>query len=158
MMLVKTKVGKSPIHGLGVFADEFIPRGTLIFRFVEPLDKRFNKEEVLSFPKEIQIYLSKYSWVSTKSGLVCVPFDNNKYINHSTAPNVISEYKDGEPEVVSYAICDINPGEELTEDYAKFEDINIKGHVLNEIVKKYHLVDEADPRLKPLVNSRKKKK
>lgn len=148
MMLVKTKVASSPIHGLGVFADEFIPKGTMVFRFIEPLDKRFTREEVLKFPKQVQIYLSKYSWVSSKSGLCCVPFDNNKYINHSTNPNVTSEYREGETEVVSFAACDIKPGEELTEDYANFDNINIKGHVLNEIVENYHLVDEADPRLK----------
>jgi hypothetical protein len=29
VLLVKTRIGASPIHGLGLFADELIPSGTL---------------------------------------------------------------------------------------------------------------------------------
>lgn len=32
MLLVKTKLGKSEIHGVGLFADEFIAKGTVIFK------------------------------------------------------------------------------------------------------------------------------
>ncbi|MBI4121011.1 MAG: SET domain-containing protein-lysine N-methyltransferase [Parcubacteria group bacterium] len=148
MMLVKTKVRPSPIHGLGVFADEFISKGTLVWRFIPGFDLKFTREQIVALPKHLQIYLIKYSYLSRKSKLYCAPIDDNKYMNHSETPNVFSEYRDDEEEVVSYALRDIETGEELTEDYSKFEDINVLGHVLNELVKKYGLEDEVDPRLK----------
>jgi len=33
MFLVKTYLDKSKIRGIGLFADEFIPKGTLIWKF-----------------------------------------------------------------------------------------------------------------------------
>jgi hypothetical protein len=32
MLLVKTKLGQSKIHGIGLFADELIPMGRIIFK------------------------------------------------------------------------------------------------------------------------------
>ncbi len=39
MLLVKTKIGQSNISGIGVFADEFIPKGTVIWRYQEGFDQ-----------------------------------------------------------------------------------------------------------------------
>ena len=38
MLLVKTKIGPSEIDGIGLFADQFIPRGTLVWELVPALD------------------------------------------------------------------------------------------------------------------------
>lgn len=34
MLLVKTRLGISSIHGIGLFADELIPKGTVTWRFM----------------------------------------------------------------------------------------------------------------------------
>jgi SET domain-containing protein len=51
MVLVKTKVKESPIHGLGLFADQFIPKGTEIWRFTPGFDQKFTREQILASPE-----------------------------------------------------------------------------------------------------------
>lgn len=150
MILVKTQVKESNIHGLGLFAGEFIPKGTEIWRFTSGFDQKFTKEHILAFPELLQIYIYKYAWKSDKSKLYCLSSDSGKYFNHSDDPNVLSEYRDNEEEVVTVAIKDIKQGEEILDNYFSFESEQDKDNVLVEIAKKYHLVDELDPRLKEL--------
>ena len=82
MLLVKNKIAQSKIHGIGLFADEFIPKGTEIWRFTPGFDQKFTREQILNFPDLLQIYAYKYCWRSKKSGLYCLSSDNDKYFNH----------------------------------------------------------------------------
>ncbi len=148
MLYVKTSVQQSKIHGLGLFADQFIPKGTVVWKFTSGFDQKFTREQILSFPELLQIYIYKYSWRSKKSKLYCFSSDNGKYFNHSEDPNVLSEYRNDEEEVITTAIKDIQIGEEITDNYSSFEDEESDDNVLDYICKKYHLVDELDPRLK----------
>lgn len=111
MLYVKTKIGPSNIHGIGVFADQFIPKGTVIWKFTPGFDQKFTREQILSFPEILQIYIYKYSWKSSKSKLYCFSSDNGKYFNHSDNSNTISQYQDDEEEVVTTATRDIPIGE-----------------------------------------------
>lgn len=148
MMLVKTKIKESEIHGIGLFADQFIPKGTEVWRFTPGFDLKFTREQILAFPKELQIYIYKYSWRSKKSNLYCFSSDNEKFFNHSYTPNVLSEYREDEEEAVTIAIRDIQVGEEMLDDYNSFEDEKSEDDVLDEIAEKYKLKDELDPRFK----------
>ncbi|MDE1874474.1 MAG: SET domain-containing protein [Patescibacteria group bacterium] len=152
MLLVKTKIKESDIHGIGLFADEFIPRGTEIWRFTPGFDQRLTREQILSFPDLLQVYIYKYCWRSKKSKLYCFSADNGKYFNHSKNPNVLSEYRDGEEEVVMIAMRDIEIGEEILDNYNSFEDERSENDVLDEIAEKFHLEDELDPRFKEVVS------
>ena len=38
MLLVKTKLNISPIHGIGLFAVEFIPAKTIVWKFHPAID------------------------------------------------------------------------------------------------------------------------
>jgi SET domain-containing protein len=49
--------------------------------------------------------------------MLCFIKDDGKYMNHSTEPNCGTDMSTGD----TYAIRDIEPGEQLFEDYAKFE-------------------------------------
>jgi len=148
MLYVKTKVLPSNIHGLGLFADQFIPKGTVVWKFTPGFDLKFTKEQILSFPEILQIYLYKYGWRSKKSKLYCLASDNGKYFNHSNYPNCLSRHTNSEDEVVTIAKKDIKNGEELTDDYSSFEYEKSKDDVLDYIAKKYKLDDELDPRFK----------
>ena len=46
MILVKTKLGKSNIHGIGIFAKEFIAKETLVWKFNPIFDLVLTKEQV----------------------------------------------------------------------------------------------------------------
>ncbi|MBP6854858.1 MAG: SET domain-containing protein [Candidatus Pacebacteria bacterium] len=150
MLLVKNKIAQSKIHGIGLFADEFIPKGTEIWRFTPGFDQKFTREQILNFPDLLQIYAYKYCWRSKKSGLYCLSSDNGKYFNHSDDPNALSEYRDNEEEVVTVAVRDIQIGEEILDNYNSFDDDKNESNVFNDIVEKFRLEDELDPRLKSL--------
>ena len=120
-MYVKTKIAPSKIQGIGLFADEFIPKGTIIWKFTKGFDLKFTKEQIKKFPKQVKDYLNTYMWSSKKSGKYCFSSDNGKYFNHSKNPNSLSAYYDNEEEVVTKAIKDIQKGEEITDNYSSFE-------------------------------------
>ena len=50
MLLVRTRLGPSTIHGIGVFADEDIPRGTIVWSFNPLIDKALTDEEIEGLP------------------------------------------------------------------------------------------------------------
>ena len=122
MMCVKSKVLPSSIEGLGLFADEFIPKGTVVWRFTLGFDEKFTAEQVVAFPELIRDHLTRYAYLSKKTNLYILAVDNGKYANHSKTPNTNSSYSDDEEEVVTRAIVDIQKGEELTDDYDLFEE------------------------------------
>lgn len=122
MMYVKTKLGKSKIHGIGLFADQFIPKGTVVWKFTPGFDRSFTKKQLAKLPHRAREYLEDgNTYTSRKSGLRIFPTDNAKFFNHSKNPNAISAYEKGEKDVVTHAIRNIKRGEEITEDYGAFE-------------------------------------
>lgn len=153
MLLIKTKIKESEIHGIGLFTDQFVPKGTEIWKFTQGFDQKFTREQILNFPDLLQIYIYKYCWRSKKSKLYCFSADDGKYFNHSENPNVLSEYRDNDEEVVTVAIRNIEIGEEILDNYNSFEDEESENNVLTEIAKKFQLEDELDPRFKKMVAS-----
>ena len=117
MLYCKTEVQPSQIQGLGLFALEPIPAGTLVLRSDKQFDKHINPGDVASFPKTAQEFLATYGW-RYPDGTIAVTLDNGRFINHSATPNLIVTF---DPEASSYAARDIAAGEELTEDYSSFD-------------------------------------
>lgn len=127
MLLVKTSLRHSPIHGFGVFAEEFIPAGTVVWRYVEGFDSRLSEEFVLSLPPEGQAAIRHYSafW---KGGYV-VSADDARFLNHSESANLRTTAEPDE----DIAVRDILPGEELTENYREFDErLHEKGIALGD--------------------------
>jgi hypothetical protein len=52
MLLVKTRLGQSLISGIGLFADQFIPKDTIIWKFTEGVDVKIPDERVAELEKE----------------------------------------------------------------------------------------------------------
>lgn len=148
MLMVKTTIKKSKIHGIGLFAAQFIPRGTVVWKFTPGFDLRFTKKDILEFPTQLQLYLYKYCWRSKKSGLYCFSSDNGKYFNHSDNPNTLSKYCNGEDEVITRSLQDIEIGEEITDDYSSFEAKWVEDDIFTEIALRFHIKDELAPQLK----------
>jgi hypothetical protein len=67
MVCVNVKVLPSKIHGLGVFAGQFIPKGAIIWRYTSGFDLKYSKDEISKLPATAQKYLETYSWLSKKS-------------------------------------------------------------------------------------------
>lgn len=113
MLLVKTYVDKSPIHGLGTFAAETLPKGTKIWVFVEGFDQFYSPKQFRKLPKQAREFLKLYGY--KVDGEVLFPGDYDRHINHSESPNTYLH--DG------YVITSrrIAKGTEITNDYREFD-------------------------------------
>lgn len=60
MLLIRARVGVSNIHGFGLIAQEFIPKGTVTWRLVPGFDCLFSEEELESFPQAVQDQVHHY--------------------------------------------------------------------------------------------------
>lgn len=118
MLLVKTKIGPSAIAGIGLFTDEFIAKGTPVWKFEEGFDVRLTKEQFskLSLPAQKQVLNYSYFNPHTDKYVLCS--DDARFFNHSTDPNVSSGPDD---EHIDCALRDIEKGEELTQNYEVFD-------------------------------------
>ncbi len=122
MMLVKTRLGLSAIHGIGLFADQDIPKGTAVWEFTEGFDQAIPREQLEKVPEAARADFLKYSYTSKKNGkyyILCC--DDARFFNHSDDPNVISRPNGNVNEDLDIAARDIQRGEELTCDYRSFE-------------------------------------
>lgn len=117
MMLVKTKLIHSGIHGLGCFADEDIEEGQTVWRLDPGIDLIFTEEQFKTLPEAFQLFLKKYCYCPSHEKelqyILCV--DHARHLNHSENPNL------SETPETNYANRKIKKGEELTCNYLVFD-------------------------------------
>lgn len=113
MYIVKIFKKKSDIEGYGIFAGEFIPKGTIVFFYSED-DLFIPKERFRSSSEDERKIFYRYG-VEDEAGNWLVKEDN---INHSCDSNILSMFVDGI--YCDIAVKDIDPGEEITIDYGLF--------------------------------------
>jgi hypothetical protein len=113
MLLVKTYLDRSKIHGLGVFAAERIKKGAKIWRFVDGYDRCWTPKQFAKLPKPARDYLNDYAY--NADGEILFTVDNDHYINHSERANTF--WKNG------YVIARVSiPKDgEITNDYREFD-------------------------------------
>lgn len=124
MLLVKTKIGPSSVHGTGIFADEFIPRGTRIWEYNEGVDSRFDESFLQTLPGIAQKQMLNYTYKNPRTGLYVLCGDDARFFNHSETPNTEDIEFDGglvQGEGVTVAARDIHPGEEIVSNYRSFD-------------------------------------
>jgi|GEM_PF-246237 len=113
MLLVKTYLDKSPIHGLGVFAAQFIRKGTKIWRFVDGFDRAYSPEEFARLPKPARDFIRQHGY--RVDGEILLTADHDHHMNHSDDPNTYLSN--------GYAVArrHIRRGEEITNNYREFD-------------------------------------
>jgi hypothetical protein len=116
MLMVKAYLDKSWIHGIGVFADEFIPKGTLVW-IMSDLDMIIDKEHFNWLPETAQEFIRIHGDWDIELQKITMSFDNDKFMNHSFEPNI--RYDKTQK---TYANRDIPKGEELTINYYEFDE------------------------------------
>src|SRR5215213_8734064 len=126
MLLIKTKLDISPIHGIGLFADEFIAKGTVIWKFSHVIDLILKKEQIEELAETAREQIQKYSYRDIHSGLYILCGDDARFFNHSENPNCLDTCRAGK-EDITLARRDIPAGEELTCNYALFDLDLIEG-------------------------------
>jgi len=103
----------NPIIGSGVFATEFIPKGTLTY-VKDSLEIDLSPSQYAKHGNAMRDVIDKYSYIDDQ-GHYIVSWDHAKYINHNCDPNTISTGYGFE-----IAIKDIYPGDEITDEYGIF--------------------------------------
>ena len=113
MLLVKTYLDKSKVHGLGVFAGQSIPKGAKIWRFVYGFDRFYTRKRLAKLPKQARDYINLHGYQWKNEILLSMDYDT--FMNHSENPN--TDFHNG------YVIArtNIRKGEEITNDYRAFE-------------------------------------
>lgn len=96
--------------GHGVVATKFIPKGTITW-VLDKLDRIFTPDQIRQMDKMYQEVMDKYTYRNPEGNYVFC-WDNARFINHSANANCITTAYEFE-----IAIRDIQPGEELTDDY-----------------------------------------
>src|ERR1044071_9618940 len=109
MLLVRTYLDKSTIDGLGVFAGEYIRKGTKVWRFVEGFDRVWSPRDFAKLPKQAQTYVLRYGY--RVDGEILLTCDHDHHMNHS--PDSYTYWRNGDIE----ARRDIAKGDEITNDY-----------------------------------------
>lgn len=127
MILVNTRLGLSDRHGIGLFAAQFIPKGTVTWEFSQELDTGYSEDQInrMSIPAREQFLKYAYFDKVLEKYILC--FDDQRFINHcSVSPNILSTpWRD-------IAARDIQEGEELVCDYNCYDDTYFKRREMDE--------------------------
>ena len=121
MLLIPTRLAQSAIHGFGVFAADAIPKGRPVWRFAPGLDMEFDAGMIETLPAHVRTFFAHYGYLDRNVGRIILCFDDARFVNHSEMPNVATDYA-LDAHGLDVALRDIAPGEELTMDYADFEN------------------------------------
>lgn len=111
----EVKVATDPKMGLGLFAKEFIPKGSMVWEFIEGIDLKIPVSEIEKLSGVHREYFEKYAWIEIgEEKFYYSSADLTNFMNHSYEPNIGSEND------TSIALRDIHVGEELFIDYSSF--------------------------------------
>jgi len=113
MLLIKTYLDRSSIHGLGVFAGEFIRKGTKVWRFVDGFDRVYSPQDFAKLPKPAQDFIQHYGY--RVDGEILLTVDHDHHMNHSDDANTCWR--------INHIVArrDIAKGEEITNNYRLFD-------------------------------------
>jgi SET domain-containing protein len=115
MLLIRTSVGPSAIHGTGVFAAEHVSEGQEVWRYAPEFDQLIPFEELPSLPEAFRAYLDMYAYPSADApGGLTLSCDHAKFFNHSEDASLASH---GTRTLARRAI---RVGEEITCNYREF--------------------------------------
>lgn len=113
MLIVKTKIDKSTIAGIGLFAEQDILKGDVVWKMTDISVLQITPEEYNSLSAIEQNFIKEkdYYWTDSNNNYM-IPIDDSRFINHSVYPNIIDL-----DENTCVAAKNIKSGEELTIDY-----------------------------------------
>jgi len=127
--------------GYGVFATEFIPKGSIVYT-KDPFEILLSPEMYTNLEVPFREMADKYSYID-ENGVRIISWDIARYVNHRCDCNTMSTGYGFE-----IAIKDIQEGDEITDEYGMFNlDIemsvscgcyNCRGTITGEDIFLYH--------------------
>lgn len=121
MIHIKYNLDKSEHHGVGLFANQNISKGTLIYTASPLLDVNLTQEQFDSLDEKEKHEVQWWGFFDEPSQKWHVDFDVSHFINHSYEATVTQDSAHADAYLV--AARDIQAGEELTQNYLEFESI-----------------------------------
>jgi SET domain-containing protein len=119
MIHIKYKLNKSNKHGIGLFADEDLPKGQLVYTASPLLDTNITQEKFDSLTDREKEEVQWWGFFDESSKRWHVDFDVSKFINHEKKGTVTQDKDHEEAHLVTTR--DVKRGEELTQNYLEFE-------------------------------------
>ncbi len=116
MITVKTEVRPSSIGGLGLFSNQFIPKGTLIWKNFTDSELILTQAMFEGFSDYMKSVFRVHGYLDKKTNEWKLPLDNSRFFNHSDKPNTFQDEEGN-----SLALYDISINEEITVNYADFD-------------------------------------
>ncbi len=127
MLLIKTKIGPSSVHGIGLFAAEFVPKGTKTWQYEPLFDTAFTEAEIAMLPPCARHTFYQYAYFDADLNKFVLCFDDLRFINHTSEDaNILSTTR------FDVAARDIMEGEELFCNYNHFEEGYFKRRGIDE--------------------------
>ncbi len=122
MLTVKASAKPSKIEGLGLFANEKIPKGTVVWKYDPRFDIGFSPQEVDQMSNMQKGLLERYSYLSERQNKYIISFDDSRFTNHSSINNNVDVVEiPGDIETAAVANRDIEKGEEILINYKSFD-------------------------------------
>lgn len=119
MIHIDYKLKASDLHGVGLFADQNIKKGELVYTASPLLDLNITQEQFDSLDQKEKDEILWWGFFDEPSQMWHVDFDVSKFINHSYDATLTQDENHDEAYLV--ATRDIKAGEELTQNYLEFE-------------------------------------
>jgi SET domain-containing protein len=119
MIHIKYKLDNSNKHGIGLFADEELKEGQLIYTASPLLDVNITQEQFDSLTDREKEEFQWWGFFDEPSQRWHVDFDVSRFINHSREGTVTQDK--GHDEAYLVTTRDVQKGEELTQNYLEFE-------------------------------------
>ena len=119
MIHVKYKLDKSKEHGVGLFADQDIPKETVVYTPSLLLDVNLTQAQFDSLDEKEKREIRYWGFFDEPSQKWHVDFDVSHFINHSYDATVAQDPSYSEAHLI--ATRDLKSGDELTQNYLDFE-------------------------------------
>lgn len=119
MINIKYKLDRSATHGIGIFADQNIEKGQLVYTVSPSLDLDITQTQFDSLKDEEKRKIEYWGYWFEPNKVWHVDFDHIHFINHSFTPNTAQDFSRADHPLT--ATRDIKTGEELTQNYLDFE-------------------------------------
>lgn len=113
MLIVRTYIGPSAIHGIGLFLAEPVKAGQRVWEFNPIIDIEITPEQLACLPPGARETAEAHSYIE-RDGRMILARDNGVFFNHSDDPNTVCDA------LGNRALRDLPAGTELTESYRGF--------------------------------------
>src|ERR1700733_8770305 len=103
MLLVRTKLRVSEIHGIGLFAAERRAEGTPVWRYLEAFDVAVPRSVVEKLSPPARDQLEKYAYLDDETDSYELAGDDARFFNHADQPNTVGIETESGDEI--YVAC-----------------------------------------------------